>query len=71
MINMLKTIMNFGWRLIQVLLITIFLKYYHWMYAKGYVTRAQISIGGEQGRDILSHLNALIEHSAATNIPAI
>ena len=37
------------------------------MYAKGYVTRTQISIGGEQCREIPSHLNTLIEHLAATN----
>ena len=29
------------------------LKHYHWMHAKGYITRTQISIGGEQNRGTL------------------
>jgi len=56
---MLMIIMNFS--LSIVYLITnntnahkpTFLKHYHWIYGKGYVTRTQISIGGEQDRDTL------------------
>ena len=51
--NILNIIMNFSliWSLIIQILINN--QHYHWIYAKGYVKRTQISIGGKQDQDTL------------------